>query len=300
MTKSTKTLIGIVVVLGAIFVIQRLTSSNSTTTTLKPFAKIDTSQINSIAIDFSKNIVMSRASGGWEVTWPVKSPASMSQISMFLVRIATNPTATVVANDLKDSVAYGLVSSSPMVMLKENNGKSLSFRLGNITPDFNGCYMQVKGDKRVLELSTNFRTMAGQSLTDWRDKEIFTVHLSNIAAADFSVGDTLYHFFKSDTLWKVNNVAVPKETAQNIIESLLDTRATGFVDTATHVTNHLMEYGITLNNKEHFAGTLFQLSGRVCLTNTATNQTYVVSSMLPQTLDQSLRNLHKIYLTRVR
>ncbi len=300
MSKSTKILIGAVVLLIAIYGIQRLTSSNSTTLTINPFAKLDTAQVDKISIDFDKDISMKRISGAWMITSPVDGPASPNQVSMFLARLASNPSAAVVADNLSDSSAYGLMSNAPRLDITTQSGRQLAFRLGNITPDFNGCYMQMTGDNRVLELSTNIRSLAGQSLTDWRDKVIFGIQVSDVAAADFSVGDTLYHFFHSDTLWKVNNVTVPTSTAQEIIESLTGTRAVGFVDTSTHLSKRFLDYGITLKNKEHFAGTLFKTSDQVCLTNSATDQTFVVSSMLPQTLDQELRSLHRTYLTKLR
>lgn len=306
MSKTTKILVALVVVLGAIYAIQQITSSNSTTQNSHPFARIDTTKISQVTVDFSRKIVVHRYGSGWMITEPVKFPADPGQMSLLLTRIASNPAATVIADNLTDSLSYGLGKDAASAVFDEGNGKKLSLRIGNVTPDFDGCYVQLNGENKVLQLSTNIRSLVGQSLTNWRDKTIFHFGISDIEAVDFSVGDTLYHFFHRDTTWKVNSIAIPKMKAHDIVGALTGSSALGFIDTTAPPSKVLIDYGVTLNNRQRITGQIYKSAesevspGQLCLSNSADHQIFTVSSTLPQTLLRGLRELQLTYLTKKR
>ena len=310
MSKSTKILVGALIILGVVYVIQLLTSTTSTTEKSKPFSSLDTAKIQQISVDFGKKIVLGKQESRWRIISPINFSADQGQVSLLLSRIASNPSASVVADNLSDSTAYGLGASAPFVSFQQSDNKTVSLRIGNLTPDFNGCYIQLAGENKVLELSTNIRTLAGQTLTNWRDKKVFDFNLQDVQTIDFAVEDTLYHFFHRDTVWQVNGVTVPEMDARDIAESLIGSMALDFVDSAVSHPKSLLEYGISLSNGKHFAGKIFELaesrpssgsrpwSGQVCLSNSANNQIYVISSMLPDDLKQELREIRKDYLTK--
>ena len=302
MSKSTKVLVGVLVVLGIIYAIQRITSTTSTTQTSRPFAGIDTSKVESISIDFGPRIDLQRSGGLWKITSPIRFAAAPSQVNILLSRVAANPAATVVADNLSDSSAYGIGSSSPLLKLADANGKSVSVRVGDVSPDFNGCYIQLAGKNKIMELSANIRTLVGQSLSNWREKKIFTFGTSEIDAADFALGDTLYHFFHRDTLWRVNGTDIPEMTARNVVESLVGTTALGFVDSTVDESGTLVDFGITLLNREHITGKIFELTEpkgslpQIYLLNSANHQVYIVSSTLASDIEQALRMIYSDYL----
>lgn len=304
MSKTTKILIALVVVFGAIYAIQRFTSTNSTTESLKPFAGIDTANVSRVTVDFGKKIVVKRTEDGWMLTEPVKFPAAPGQMSLLLIRIASDPIATVIADSLTDSSAYGLGKGAAFASFVAAKGKKIAMRVGNVTPDYDGCYIQLAGSEKVLQLSTNIRSLVGQSLTNWRDKKIFHFGVSDVEAADFALGDTLYHFFHRDTTWKVNNIDVPEMRARDLVGALLGSRATGFIDSTVAPSKVVVDYGVTLKNREHIAGQVFKSAGSevstgsLCLSNSADHQIFTISSTLPETLLRSLRELRRTYLTK--
>lgn len=304
MSKSTKILIGVLVVLGIIYAIQQVTSTTSTTQSSKPFAGIDTAKVVKISVDFGRKIDITRKADGWTITSPIDFPAAVGQVNQLLSHVGSDPSATVVSDNLSDSSAYGLRASSPSLTFAEADGKTVSLRVGDVSPDFNGCYVQMGKEGQVLELSTNLRTLVGQSLSNWRDKKIFGFHETDIEAMDFAIGDTLYHFFHRDTLWRVNGVDVPEMRAHDIVESLVGTTALGFIDSTVKESPDILDYGITLSNREHITGKIFTLAEskgsfeQTCLSNSANHQVYTVSSTLPATLKRTLRAIHNNYLTR--
>lgn len=306
MSKTTKILVAVLIVFGAIYAIQRLTSRNSTTESSHPFAGIDTAEINRVEIDFGKRIVVQRTGGYWTITSPVESPADPGQMDLLLTRIASDPTAIVVADNLSDSSTYGLGEDAAFASFATTGGKKVAMRIGNLTPDFDGCYIQLAGKNKVLQLSTDIRTLVGQSLTSWRDKQIFHFGVSDIEAVDFSIGDTLYHFFRSDTTWKVNGINVPEMTARDIVGGLIGSTALGFIDSTISPSRVIIDYGITLTDKRHITGQIFKSAesevsfGQLCLSNSADNQIYTVTSTLPQMLLQGLKELQTVYLSKER
>lgn len=304
MSKSTKILIGVLVILGIIYAIQQVTFTTSTTQNSNPFAKIDTSKIVKISVDYGRRIVIDREAGQWTITSPIHFPAAVGQVNLLLSRVGSNPSATVVADNMSDSSAYGLSSSSPLLELAEANGKSVSVRVGDVSPGFGGCYVRLGNERKVLELSTNIRTLVGQSLSNWRDKQIFSFPESDVEAMDFTVGDTLYNFFHRDTVWQVNGTDLPEMRVDDVLGSLVGTTALGFIDSTVNESRDILNYGITLSNKEHLTGKIFTLAEskgsfkQTCLSNSANHQVYIVSSMLPTTLKQTLRAIHRSYLTK--
>ncbi len=306
MNKTTKTLVVLIVILGGIYAIQRFTSKTSTTDTVKPFGGIDTSSINRVEVNLGREIVVEKIGGRWTITSPLRFPADPGQMSLLLTRIASNPSASVVADNPLDSTTYGLGAGAAYASFGMSNGKTIAMRIGDLTPDFNGCYVQLAGEDKILQLSTNLRTLMGQSLSNWRDRKVFHFGVSGIETIDFALGDTLYHFSHSDTSWQVNGIDVPEMKARDIVTSLLGTSAMGFIDSTVVPSSVIIDYGITLTDKEHIAGQIFKSAesevsfGQLCLSNSANNQIYTVSSTLPATILEGLRELQAVYLTKER
>ncbi len=304
MNKTTRILIVAIVVLGGIYVAQMFTSKTSTTENSKPFSEIDTSKVTRIDVNSGKEIEIQRTESRWMIVSPVKFPADPGQISMLLTRIAANPSASVVADNLSDSSAYGLGNGAAFVSLKTSDGKKLSMRIGNVTPDFNGCYLQLAGETKVLQLSTNIRTLVGESLTDWRDKKVFDFGVSDVELANFTLGDTLYRFSHGDSSWQVNGVKVPEMKVRDIIGGLAGTTAIGFVDSSLSPSKVILNYDFTLLNGGRVTGQIFKPAnsesyfGEVCISNSADNQIYTISSTVQQSLLQGLHELRKDYLTK--
>jgi Domain of unknown function (DUF4340) len=304
MNKTTKALIILLALLGGIYAIQSLTSRTSTAETVNPFNGIDTSRVNQIAVNFGREIAITKTGEHWMITSPLMFRADPEQVSLLLARIASNPSASVAADNLNDDAAYGLGNGAASAIIGTSDGKSLDLRIGKVTPDLDGCYIELGGEKKILQLSTNLRTLVGESLTDWRDKRIFDFRISDIEAVDFALGDTLYHFFHSDTTWQVNGVNIPAARAHEIIGSLVASNAIGFIDSTMTPSNVIVDYGITLGDKSHVAGQIFKSAeseisfGELCLSNSANNQVYTVSSSLPGNILEGLRALQKDYLSK--
>lgn len=298
MSKSTKILFGILIVLGVIYVVQRLKSTTSTTENARPFSGLDTSKVKQFSISSAKEIAFARQESRWVIVSPIHSPADQRQVSILLSRIASDPSASVVADNLSDSLAYGLGPASPTLLFQQNDGRTVSFRLGGATPDFDGCYIQIGGETKVLSLTTNIRTLADQTLTDWRDKKIFSFGLGDVQSVDFALEDTLYHFFHRDTVWQVNGTGIPTTKADAIIESLVNTMAIDFIDTAISNEKSLLSYGISLSDGERITGRIAKLAEQTCISNSANNQTYVASPLLLDDLSQGLREIREDYLAR--
>jgi len=307
MKKSTKTLIGVLLLLGIVYAVQRLTFTTSTTEKSKPLSKVDTSKVNQFSItepSNGKEIVIARESHGWFIVNPIRFPANRSQVNLLLSAIAADPSASVVADNLADSLSYGLGASAPSLKITENIQNEISLKVGNDTPDFDGCYVEVDGSKKILDLSNNIRTYVAQSLTDWRDKQIFDFRLDDIQAADFALGDTLFHFFHRDTVWQVNGNIVPMDRVQDVIGEFLGTMATDFVDTSLSGEESLIDYGFTLLNGTREAGKVVKLTAAIAtvqtfLYNSANDQTYVISSLSAEDLQIGLREIRRDFLTKM-
>lgn len=301
MKKSTKILLGALVLLGVIYAIQRVTYTTSTTENSNPFSKLDTSKVDKISISgmsAGKDIVIVRESHGWFITNPLHFSANRSQVNLLLSAIASNPSASVVADNLTDSLAYGLSANAPVLTVSENNQKEISLRIGNVTPDFDGCYVEIKGANKILDLTKNVRTYVAQSLSNWRDKQIFDFTLENVQAADFAIGDTLYHFLHRDTLWQVDGQDVPLTKIQDLIGDFVGTTSIDFVDTSLSDEKPLVDFEFSLANGMREAGKVTRLAGQTLISNSANGQTYVIGSLIADNLERGLREIYQDYLNK--
>ncbi|HEY9165047.1 MAG TPA: DUF4340 domain-containing protein [Candidatus Kryptonia bacterium] len=298
MKKSTKILVAAVLVLAAGYLIQRFTSRTSTTARTHLFAGLDTSTINEISLDGRFAIRLKREQGRWMLESPVANPADQGQVEMLLSKISTDPSGFAVASDLSDTAAYGFRSST--LTVKTSGGKVVSLNIGGTTPDFEGCYVQVAGESKVLELSENLRTFVDEPLKDWREKRIFTANLSDLQSVEFEVGDTLYHFVRQDTVWEVNGRQLPSSRITEPTESLVGVEAMDFIDSVVSAANTLVEFEFSESSGRQVSGKIFKVAELDCLSSSATNQVYVVSPTLPENLLRSLRQIRKDYLTRKR
>ena len=173
MSKSTEILAVVVIFLGVVYAIQRFTSRTSTTDNLKPFSSLDTANLKRVSIDFVESpghakgpILLDRQDGRWTITSPVNFPADEGQVSLLLSRIASNPTQSLRQTIFRIRLAYGIGSAEPVIKFQEKNGMTISCRVGDVTPESsNGCYVQITGKTEILDLASNIRTMAAQSLT---------------------------------------------------------------------------------------------------------------------------------------
>ncbi len=304
MSRTTKILSAIVAVLAGVYAIQKFTTKTSTTQTSRPFADLDTSKVTALNVNFGEDIRLQKVAGSWNVVSPILFPADPGQMSMVLTRLASNPSASIVADNLSDSSAYGLGGGAGSVSVSTSSGKSMTFRIGNATPDLNGTYISMEGEPEVFQLATNLRPLFGRSLTGWRDKRIFNIPVSDIASLDLALGDTLFHFTRNDTSWNVNGVSIPSVKAEGLAGDIVGAMATGFVDSTLSPSKVMLDYGITLLSREHLTGQIFKSAesefsfGEMCISNSANNQIYTIAPTFPEYLVRELLAIKKAYLSR--
>jgi len=299
MKKSTKILIAVLVLLGAVYAIQRLTFTTSTTENSNPFSGFDTSKVSQISISSDeRETVISRESRGWFIVSPIHFPANRSQINLLLSVIAANPSASVVADNLMDTLAYGLGTNAPTLKVSDRNQKEITLRVGNVTPDFDGCYIEMDGSGKILDLKKSIRGYVGRSLSDWRDKQIFDFTIENVQAADFAIGDTLYQFLNIDTVWQVNGNNIPLTKVHDVIGNFIGTTAIDFVDTSISEENSLVDYGFTLLNGTRETGKVTKTREQTLVSNSAYGQIYVIGSMVVGDLQNGLREIGRDYLNK--
>ncbi len=301
MKKSTKILIVFCVLLGIAFAVQKLTFTTSTTENLHPFASLDTSRISQISIDNrsdEKKIVISREDHGWFIVKPIHFPASRSDVSLLLSAFAGDPAASAMSDNLADTLAYGLNSSGSLLTVFQGAEKRMSIRIGNLTPDFEDCYILIDGIKKILETKADIRTYATQSLTNWRDKRIFYFSMGEVQIADFAINDTLYHFVDIDTAWQLNGKNIPSSRVQNAIGSFIGSMALGFVDTSISGIQSTINFGFSLFNGSRVTGDLMKLGNEFYISNSSNGQVYSVGPSLSADLEQGLKSIRGAYTSK--
>ncbi len=299
MKKSTKILIAVLILLGVIYAIQRFTHTTSTTENSNPFLKFDTSKVNKITVNNhadGKEIVIVRENRGWFITNPLRFLANQNQVKLLLSAIASNPSASVAADSLTDGLVYGLGAVAPTIGISSYDQRQISLRVGNVTPDFDGCYVEIDGRRKILDLAKNIKTFATQPLDDWRDKRIFDFTLDNVQAVDFAIGDTLYHFLRMDTVWHINGHAVPLTKIREVIGVFIGAMAMDFVDTSVSNEVPFMDFGFSLGDGMREVGKVMRLGQQTFVSNSANNQTYIIESLIGDDLERGLREIYQDYL----
>ena len=278
MSKSTKIILIVLLVLAGIYALQQITSHTSTTESRKLFASIDTSKVDSILINQENVISLARTAVGWKISRPVDYPADAGAVNLLLSKFNSSIKGIVVAEHLSDTTAYGLGGKAVTLSLAGKSGKIIEMLVGNATPDFSGCYVKVKGYPQVFEIPENLRSAILRTVNEWRSKQIFSFSFSDIKAGNFSIGDTLYQFVRIDTTWQLNKRKVSNEVVEGIFTELIGLSAIDFVDSLTGIDHKpSIEYSIALNNNANVSGEIFRTSTNTCLTSSASRTTFVIS-----------------------
>lgn len=278
MSRSTKIILVILFILVGIYALQRFTQRSSTTEYKKLFAGVDSSKIDSIFINEQSPILLARTSNGWEILKPIYYPADAGEVNLFLSKLDPSVKATIVAEKLTDSSAYGLDSGVISLSLSDKSGRILEMNIGKSTPDFEGCYAQVKGYPQVFEIPENLRSVLHRTVAEWRSKQIFPISFEEIRAGNFSIGDSLYQFVRTDTVWLLNKRKVPSEIVTGLFTRFVGLSAIDFVDSSTNSWNNpYIEYSLTLNNNNNISGKIFKTSTNTYLTTSTSQTTFVIS-----------------------
>lgn len=212
-----------------------------------------------------------------------KFPADINSVNGILSDIKNIRSLGVVSHDSKDS-RYGFDSASAIEVTLKKEGKELrTVKIGKVSATGQQSYILLDASKDVLLASGNLTSNVSKSVEDLRDKNVYSVNVSDILKVDVTNNKEKYQLAKTGepaiwTLSSINNAAtevkVDTEKVNNWISNLTNLRVQSFADDNVSLpTEALANVSITTNQGKDIVVSVY--------TSTEEEKYLVKSSQIP-------------------
>ena len=141
--------------------------------------------------------------GKWEITAPQKLTGDQDAIAGVISVLSGLNSERVVEDHALDLKQYGLADPSVQVDFTTKDGKSQKLLLGDDTPTGNAVYAAVGGDPRVFTIASYSKNSLDKSVSDLRDKRLFTANFDKVSEVDLTAKKQTVEFGRSKDAWQI-------------------------------------------------------------------------------------------------
>ncbi len=119
-------------------------------------------------------IVLSRASGTWQMTQPKPMGADQDAVNAMVTSLGGLTSDRLIEDKPSDLKGYGLTNPSEQITITKKDGKTDTLLLGDDTPTQGGVFVKLANDSRVFTIPTFTKTSLDKTPKDFRDKRLLT------------------------------------------------------------------------------------------------------------------------------
>jgi Domain of unknown function (DUF4340) len=119
--------------------------------------------------------------GNWQITTPKPLRADQDTVSNLLSTLSSLSSERLLDDKAPDVASYGLANPSLQVDVTLKDGKTQKLLVGGQTAVGNSYYAMLGGDPRLFTIAGYTKTNVDKSLTDLRDKRLFTADFDKVS-----------------------------------------------------------------------------------------------------------------------
>jgi hypothetical protein len=234
MSRSTWTLLGVllVLILVAVYVLQRPGERSSGDTSGNMLVSFDSSAVNRIEIRSREGeVTLQKDNGVWMLESPLRYRADQTSVLGAIAKARSIGVKNVVSSNPERFSLFQVDSSGTLVRLLAGNTVLASFFVGKPSSSFNETYARITTANDVVVADGMFGYMFSRSPKDWRDKTILPVAQNEIQTVRFTYGDTTFTLQRADSGWTVDGMKAKQGAVDELLGSLGRLTADGFIDT---------------------------------------------------------------------
>jgi hypothetical protein len=126
-------------------------------------------------------LVLSRATGTWEITAPKPMSADQDAITPLVSGLSNLTSDRLIEDKSGDLTGYGLSTPSETITITKKDGKTETLLLGDDTPTQSGTFAKLASDPRIFTIPAFTKTSLDKGLKDLRDKRMLTFNSEKIS-----------------------------------------------------------------------------------------------------------------------
>lgn len=206
-------------------------------------------------------IMLERESDRW-VLLPENYPAEPGKATVMLETLR-NLTLSALISESKSYERYGL-GKEDGIHVKAWTGQDLkrSFEVGKEAPSLQHTFVKIAGDDRVFQARENLKTRFDQSLDELRDKSVFALHPTEVAAIELRAGEASLRLTRrqdpaeegpTQASWESVEGPVDEAVMSDLLSALSNLKCNAFIYEQSKEDFSDPLYTVTVEGlKEHF------------------------------------------------
>jgi hypothetical protein len=166
-------------------------------------------------------IVLRRGTAGWELAVEPKLPTSATDALDVVTNASTVSTLQLVDANATDLAQYGLEPALISVKLKDKNGKTQEWLVGEQTPVGLNFYARRAGERKVYTIARSYRDSVAKGVNDIRDKRLLITDDAKVTKIEVARKAGALEFGRNkQTLWQLVKPQVLR-TESNLVDEIL-------------------------------------------------------------------------------
>jgi len=125
-------------------------------------------------------LVLSRATGTWEITAPKTMTADQDAVTPLVSTLSNLTSDRLIDDKSGDLTGYGLANPSETITITKKDGKTDTLLLGDDTPTQSGTFVKLANDPRIFTIASYTKTSLDKGLKDLRDKRMLNFNSDKI------------------------------------------------------------------------------------------------------------------------
>lgn len=166
-------------------------------------------------------LVLRRAGTGWELAVEPKVPTSAADALDVVTNASTVSTLQLVDANVTDLAQYGLEPARISVKLKDKNGKTQEWLVGDQSPIGLNFYARRAGERKVYTIAQIYHDSVAKGLNDIRDKRLVIADDAKVTKIEVARKAGALEFGRNkQTLWQLVKPQVLR-TESNLVDEIL-------------------------------------------------------------------------------
>ena len=238
MTRSTWSLIAIVLLLGAVayVMLQRPGEQSTSSAVTDLLASFDSAAITRIDVHFPGiQITVLKSSDGWMMVSPLSYRADKNVAQSVISQLHTMKISKPISTNPARFNVFKVDSTATLVRLTAGTNEVVALRLGKPNESYTDTYVRKESSNDVCLANGFFGLMVGRTPTDWRDKSIYPGDRGVIQKIAFAYGDTTFTLARNDSGWTIDGLKPNETSLKTWMNAFATFQADGFIDSAVSI-----------------------------------------------------------------
>jgi hypothetical protein len=234
--KQYISIIILVLLVALYFLVEHRESSMTAPKSVENFLGVDTSQVDKITIGrLGSATTLTRASGNWYVMegeeHRIADPNAAQQL---IDMVGGMKVGNVISDNPENQIKFQVDTLTGFTVSLYSGDNLLSAVVIGKMADYMHTYVRLRAENNVYIADGMMSQLFNRAPSDWRDKTIFDLPITQVQSVEFKFGDEHYRIMRTDTVWSLSEppfnktVDSDQDSVIQLLSALCALKAGGF------------------------------------------------------------------------